>query len=195
MTRTTTPLSDAEIKRAKPKEKEYTLADGGGLLLRLTSKGSKTWFFNYPHPYTNKRNKINFGVYPTVSLANVRKEREAAKVVLSQNIDPKNHSDSEKRARAADYTITLTATIVGTQPTELASMLAPLENNGGATKTHALVIGSPAISAADTSVCPKQDQRGEPRELDGLFFPVMTANNKAAIISLDGDCDIGSFEE
>jgi hypothetical protein len=107
MARTTTPLTDTEIKRAKPKEKEYTLADGGGLLLRVTPKGSKTWFFNYPHPYTNKRNKISFGVYPTVSLANARKERESAKVLLSQNIDPKHHRDNEKRARAAEHSITL----------------------------------------------------------------------------------------
>ena len=107
MTRTTTPLTDTEIKRAKPKEKEYTLSDGRGLLLRVTPKGNKTWFFNYPHPYTNKRNKISFGVYPTISLANARAEREAAKILLSQNIDPKLHRDNEKRARAAEHSITL----------------------------------------------------------------------------------------
>ena len=107
MARTTTPLTDTEIKRAKPKEKEYTLTDGRGLLLRVTPKGNKTWFFNYSHPYTNKRNKISFGVYPTVSLASARKEREAAKILLSQNIDPKLHRDNEKRASAAEHSITL----------------------------------------------------------------------------------------
>ena len=107
MARTTTLLTDTEIKRAKPKEKEYTLADGGGLLLRVTTTGRKTWFFNYSHPYTKKRNKISLGAYPTVSLANARKEREAAKVLLSENIDPKSHRDSQKRARAAEHSITL----------------------------------------------------------------------------------------
>lgn len=107
MARTTTPLSDTEIKRAKPREKEYTLTDGGGLLLRVSTKGIKTWFFNYYHPYTQKRNKISFGLYPTVSLANARKEREIAKTLLSQNIDPKSHRDSQKRAMAAEYAITL----------------------------------------------------------------------------------------
>ncbi len=107
MTRTTTPLNDTEIKRAKPKEKEYTLTDGGGLLLRVTPKGSKTWFFNYRHPYTGKRNKISLGMYPTITLANARKEREAAKVLLSQNIDPKSHRDAEKRAKVAEHSITL----------------------------------------------------------------------------------------
>ena len=105
------------------------------------------------------------------------------------------HTDGQAFSDFEPTASDITATIDGTQPTVLASMLAPLGNNGGATKTHALKVGSPAISAADTSVCPKEDQRGEPRELDGLFFPVMTANNKAAIISFDGDCDIGSFEE
>ena len=107
MTRTTTPLNDTEIKRAKPKEKEYTLTDGGGLLLRVTPKGGKSWFFNYRHPYTDKRNKISFGMYPTVSLKAARNKREAAKVLLSQNIDPKLHRDNEKRARAAEHSITL----------------------------------------------------------------------------------------
>ena len=31
MARTTTPLSNTEIKQAKPREREYNLADGQGL--------------------------------------------------------------------------------------------------------------------------------------------------------------------
>lgn len=37
MARRTTPLTDTEIKKAKPKEKEYSLCDGYGLLLRIKS--------------------------------------------------------------------------------------------------------------------------------------------------------------
>ena len=36
-------------------------------------------------------------------------------------------------------------------------------DNGGATATHALLEGSPAIDAADPDVCPTADQRGVPR--------------------------------
>ena len=91
----------------------------------------------------------------------------------------------------------ITATSDSTQgtPTALLSILAPLANNGGPTQTHALVAGSPAISGADTATCPSEDQRGEPRDKEGMFFPIVAANKKIAVISLDGECDIGSFEE
>ena len=43
MARTTKPLTNTEVKQAKPKEKVYTLSDGGGLQLRIkpiAAKGS-----------------------------------------------------------------------------------------------------------------------------------------------------------
>jgi Tol biopolymer transport system component len=48
--------------------------------------------------------------------------------------------------------------------------LGPLQANGGPTWTHALLIGSPAIDAADPTAFPAVDQRGvlRPREGDGL---------------------------
>ena len=50
-----------------------------------------------------------------------------------------------------------------------------LADNGGATWTHALLAGSPAIDAGDDAACPATDQRGVPR-------PQGPA------------CDIGSYE-
>lgn len=44
------------------------------------------------------------------------------------------------------------ATSNGTNPTALAAIIAPLANNGGPTKTHALVAGSPAINAGSPVV-------------------------------------------
>ncbi len=41
MPRTTKSLTNTEIDRAKPAEKEYNLADGSGLSLRVKTKGSK----------------------------------------------------------------------------------------------------------------------------------------------------------
>jgi len=73
-------------------------------------------------------------------------------------------------------------------------MLGTLTNNGGLTETHALLAGSPAIDGANPSLCPDADQRGEPRDAAGLIFPVVTANSKAALISLDGECDMGAVE-
>ena len=37
------PLTDAEIRKAKSREKLYKLGDGGGLYLFVTPKGGKLW--------------------------------------------------------------------------------------------------------------------------------------------------------
>ncbi len=62
-----------------------------------------------------------------------------------------------------------------------------LANNGGPTKTHALVSGSPAIDRAPNASCTAApvngvDQRGEPRNQDGNGSPS------------SNECDIGAFE-
>ncbi|MBA7845410.1 DUF4102 domain-containing protein [Klebsiella sp. RHBSTW-00484] len=41
------PLTDLEIRRAKPSEKAYTEADGNGLSLQIVPNGSKGWRFRY----------------------------------------------------------------------------------------------------------------------------------------------------
>src|SRR5439155_6274327 len=60
-------------------------------------------------------------------------------------------------------------------------LLGPLQDNGGATQTHALLAGSPAIDAGDNNGCPGTDQRGIARPVD--------ANSDGVAI-----CDIGAFE-
>jgi hypothetical protein len=59
--------------------------------------------------------------------------------------------------------------------------MGPLQNNGGATSTHALPPGSPAIDAAPDGGCPARDQRGVDRPLDGNG-------------DLRAVCDLGAFE-
>jgi integrase len=91
MARITKPLTNTEVKQAKPREKEYNLTDGAGLSLRIKPNGSKLWLFNYFRPFTKKRVNIGFGKYPEVTLAEVRKRREKARGLLAQDIDPQTH--------------------------------------------------------------------------------------------------------
>lgn len=87
------PLSAAEVKEAKPKDKEYILADGQGLNLRVSPKGRKIWIFNYSAPITKKRTNFTIGVYPSISLADARAKREEFRTLLAKGIDPQ----AEKR--------------------------------------------------------------------------------------------------
>lgn len=41
------PLTDLEIRRAKPSEKAYTKADGNGVSLQIEPNGSTGWRFRY----------------------------------------------------------------------------------------------------------------------------------------------------
>ncbi|GAB5380484.1 MAG: integrase domain-containing protein [Aliiglaciecola sp.] len=97
MANTTKPLTNTEVKQAKPREKEYNLADGGGLALRVKPNGNKFWLFNYSNPHTKKRTNIGFGSYPDVSLADARRKKEAARTLLANNVDPKYHKEQTAR--------------------------------------------------------------------------------------------------
>lgn len=107
MARTTKPLTDTEVKKAKPKEKEYNLADGSGLYLRVKPGGTKLWIFNYSRPFTKKRANISFGQYPTLSLAKARLLRQENLVLLSEDIDPRTHRIEQERLKNEAYGNTL----------------------------------------------------------------------------------------
>src|SRR5262249_7080820 len=71
--------------------------------------------------------------------------------------------------------------LVGTPQNPLDPKLGPLANNGGPTKTYALLRGSPAIDSGNNSGAPATDQRGVHRPRDG------DANGSQIV-------DIGAFE-
>ncbi len=107
MARITKPLTNTEVTHAKPKEKVYTLSDGGGLQLRVKPNGSKLWLFDYFRPYTKVRTSISFGSYPEVSIAEARKKRDEARKLLVKEIDPKDHRDEASRLNEAAHGNTL----------------------------------------------------------------------------------------
>ncbi|MCF9446160.1 integrase arm-type DNA-binding domain-containing protein [Vibrio parahaemolyticus] len=95
MPKTVVKLTELKIKSAKAKEKEYSLADGDGLHLRISSKGTKIWIFNYTHPISKKRKNISLGKYPIVTLQKARICAHKARSLLAEGIDPKSHRDNE----------------------------------------------------------------------------------------------------
>lgn len=96
MAKITNPLTNTEVDKAKPRNKEYNLLDGYGLMLRVKPTGTKSWLFNYYHPITKKRKNLSLGQYPALSLANARKKRSEAKELLAHNIDPQEHRNDQQ---------------------------------------------------------------------------------------------------
>jgi integrase len=94
MARKTKPLTDTEIKAAKPKDADYQLYDGDGLTLLIKSS-SKLWQFRYYRPLTKQRTKQSFGAYPAVSLSDARKLRAESRVLLAKDIDPQEHQKEQ----------------------------------------------------------------------------------------------------
>ena len=102
MARITTPLTNTEVKQAKPKDKEYNLTDGNGLMLRVKPNGSKLWLFNYFRPFTKKRANLSFGSYPDLSLSDARLKRQASRELLAKDIDPKTQKETNKEKEISE---------------------------------------------------------------------------------------------
>ena len=75
----TNKLTDALcLKGIKEKKLPYKLSDGGGLFLYVSSTGAKSWRLPYKSEDGKEQTKT-FGPYPTLSLADARKMRDAFK--------------------------------------------------------------------------------------------------------------------
>ena len=87
-------LTDIVCKNTKPSEKARKISDEKGLYLEVMPNGSKYWRMKYR--FANKENRLSFGVYPEVSLAEAREKRDEARKILRNGIDP---SQAKKEAK------------------------------------------------------------------------------------------------
>lgn len=79
-------LSDIQCRSAKPRGKDYKLADSGRLYLLVRPNGSKLWRMNYV--FGDKQKTLSLGTYPKITLVAARALRDEAKEKLSQGRDP-----------------------------------------------------------------------------------------------------------
>lgn len=93
-------LSDVVIRNAKPRERDYKLADSGGLYLLVTPAGGKLWRVKFR--FDGREKKLSLGAYPAIGLSEARKRRDQARELLAAGADPSREKQlSKHRARAS----------------------------------------------------------------------------------------------
>lgn len=111
MARITRPLTNNEILKAKPQEKDFTLHDGDGLFLLIKTSGKKLWRFRYQRPASSSRTNLSLGSYPALTLAVARQMRDQYLSLLAQGIDPQKQQEevSEQRKIELDSIFSVVA--------------------------------------------------------------------------------------
>ena len=89
-------LNDITIRNAKPQLKAYKIFDGGGLYLEISPSGGRSW--RYKYRFDAKENRISFGRYPEITLAEAREKHRDARKLLANGIDPSEQRKSVKVA-------------------------------------------------------------------------------------------------
>ncbi len=103
-------LTDAQIRNATcpPGKKRHRITCSNSLYLEVSPKGSKRWFLT---TYANGgSSRLALGSYPAVSGPAARKARDAAKLQISQGIDPLLARQTEKLKASVGTGDTLDAT-------------------------------------------------------------------------------------
>lgn len=91
-------LTDAQIRKAEPKDRIYRMFDSGGLYVEIAPSGGKWWRFKYR--IAGKEKRVSLGTYPTVGLRRARELRDAKRELVARGEDP-SHERAAARARAA----------------------------------------------------------------------------------------------
>jgi integrase len=86
-------LTDAMVRKAKPRAKAYRLFDGDGLALRVAPTGVKSWQLRYR--LHGKPQTLTIGKYDAFSLADARERAEKARKLAADGV----HLTVDKRVQ------------------------------------------------------------------------------------------------
>lgn len=87
------PLTNNEILKAKPQEKDFALHDGDGLFLLVKTSGKKLWRFRYQRPKSSSRINLSLDSHPAPTLSAVRQMGDQYLSLLVQGIDPQKQQE------------------------------------------------------------------------------------------------------
>ncbi len=79
-------LTEVQVRKAKPREESFKMADGGGMYLLVHHNGSKYWRINYRIGRQQQTQAL--GVWPAVSLKEAREKRAQLKAMLKEGKNP-----------------------------------------------------------------------------------------------------------
>lgn len=104
-------LTDAKLRTLKPKAALYRVTDAAGLVIEVPVSGGLRWRFRYR--FEGKAKMLSLGTYPSVTLAQARLRRDAARASLANGVDPSATRQEAKRARSLALAPTPTFRSVG----------------------------------------------------------------------------------
>ena len=94
-------LTEARIRRAKPKARPYKLRDGGGLFLLITPADARQWRLRYK--VRGRESMLALGTYPTTSLKAARARRAEMRAALEAGKNPAAERRAERENRANTF--------------------------------------------------------------------------------------------
>ena len=94
-------LTEARIRRAKPKARPYKLRDGGGLFLLITPGDARQWRLRYK--VRGRESMLALGTYPAASLKAARAWRAEMRAALEAGKNPAAERRAERENRANTF--------------------------------------------------------------------------------------------
>jgi hypothetical protein len=80
------PLTEEQIVELPPKDRQHKVGDGHGLYLLVEPTGKKRWRMSFH--LRGRENKLTFGDYPAMSLADARQQCANANRLIGDGVDP-----------------------------------------------------------------------------------------------------------
>lgn len=93
-------LTELAIRNAKPQEKDFSLREKNGFVVRIRPNGSKTYYYIYR--FEGKQKRMTLGTWPAVSLAEARERHLEALLKLKRGEDPKPQPSAEVEDTATE---------------------------------------------------------------------------------------------
>lgn len=97
-------LTDKQIQALRPRDKNYRVADGAGLVVEVTTTGYLSWRWRYRHG--GKLKMLVLGAYPDMKGAEARRLAGEARELLENGTDPAAARRADKARQVAGSTNT-----------------------------------------------------------------------------------------